>query len=61
MSKAYPSELTQDQVDLLASRLLVDKEWGQSRTTSLWDILNANFYVLCEDCTWRGLPGDFPS
>ena len=23
-------------------------------------ILNAIFYVLCEGCTWRGLPGDFP-
>ena len=22
--------------------------------------LECDFYVLCEGCTWRGLPGDFP-
>jgi putative transposase len=60
MSKAYPSNLTADQYELLASRLPVQKHRGRPRTTSLWQILNAIFYVLCEGCTWRGLPGDFP-
>ena len=30
------------------------------RTTSRWNILNVIFDVLCEGCTWRGLPGDLP-
>jgi len=27
----------------------------------MWDILNAIFYILCEGCRWRALPGDFPA
>ena len=27
----------------------------------MWDVLNAIFYLLCEGCRWRALPGDFPS
>lgn len=61
MTKAYPSNLTEDQYEFLVSMLPADKERGRPRTTSLWDILNAMFYVLCEGCTWRGLPGDFPA
>ena len=60
MSKAYPSNLTSDQFEFLSSMLPEEKERGRPRTTSLWDILNALFYLLCEGCTWRGLPGDFP-
>jgi len=26
-----------------------------------WEVLNAIFYVLCEGCRWRALPGDFPA
>jgi len=25
----------------------------------MWEILNAIFYILCEGCRWRALPGDF--
>ena len=25
------------------------------------DVLNAIFYILCEGCRWRALPGDFPA
>jgi len=27
----------------------------------MWEVLNAIFYVLCEGCRWRALPGDFPA
>jgi putative transposase len=27
----------------------------------IWHILNAIFYLLCEGCRWRSLPGDFPN
>ncbi len=61
MSKAYPSNLTQDQYELLASLLPADSDRGRPRTTCLWAVLNAIFYVLCEGCTWRGLPGELPA
>ena len=36
------------------------KRRGRPRTDLLL-ILNAIFYVLCEGCSWRALPGDFPT
>jgi transposase len=60
MSKSYPSNLTQDQWELLEPLLPAAKRRGRPRT-DLLSILNAIFYVLCEGCTWRGLPGDFPA
>ena len=61
MSKVYPSNLSAEQFEFLAPRFASDSSGrGRPRTTSLWDILNAIFYVLCEGCSWRGLPGDFP-
>ncbi|RZM76096.1 IS5 family transposase [Leptolyngbya iicbica] len=64
MSKVYPSDLTAEQFAFLSTRFFLDTSdgapRGRPRTTSLWAILNAIFYVLCEGCTWRGLPGDFP-
>lgn len=61
MRKVYPSNLTADQFELLTPLLPTESKRGRPRTTSLWDILNGIFYVLCEGCTWRGLPGDFPA
>lgn len=61
MSKAYPSNLTLAQSELLLGLLPEDKKRGRPRSVSYWEILNAIFYVLCEGCTWRGLPGDFRS
>lgn len=61
MSKAYPSNLTLAQYELLLGLLPEDKKRGRPRSVSYWEILNAIFYVLCEGCTWRGLPGDFPA
>lgn len=59
MHKSYPSDLTPEQGDLLEFLLPAAKRRGRPRTDLLL-ILNAIFYVLCEGCTWRGLPGDFP-
>ena len=64
MSKVYPSDLTTAQFAFLSTRFCPEtaetSPRGRPRTTSLWAILNAIFYVLCEGCSWRGLPGDFP-
>ena len=31
------------------------------RSVEMWEVLNAIFYILCEGCRWRALPGDFPN
>ena len=60
MSKAYSSNLTLDQWQLLEPLIPAAKPGGRPRSVAIWDILNAIFYVLYEGCRWRSLPGDFP-
>ena len=61
MSKAYPTNLTQDQFELLNDLIPEPKPGGRPREVDMWEVLNAIFYLLCEGCQWRALPGDFPS
>ena len=61
MSKAYPSNITRAQFDLIAPLIPGPKPGGRPRSVEVWDILNAIFYVLCEGCRWRSLPSDFPN
>ena len=61
MSKAYPSNLTQDQFEFLSDMIPEPKPGGRPREVDMWEILNAIFYILCEGCRWRALPGDFPA
>lgn len=60
MSKAYLSNLTLEQFELLSPLIPPPKPGGRPRTVEMWDVLNAIFYLLCEGCRWRSLPGDFP-
>lgn len=60
MSKAYPSNVTSDQFELLSEMIPAPKPGGRPREVEMWDVLNAIFYLLCEGCQWRALPGDFP-
>ena len=61
MSKAYPSNLTQEQYELLSDLIPEAKPGGRPRSVEMWEILNAIFYVLVEGIRWRSLPGDFPA
>ncbi|KGF71954.1 hypothetical protein DO97_14165, partial [Neosynechococcus sphagnicola sy1] len=61
MSKAYPSNLSQAQFELLNDLIPEPKFGGRPRSVDMWDVLNAIFYVLVEGVRWRGLPGDFPA
>jgi putative transposase len=61
MSKAYPSNLTLEQFELLRPLIPPAKPGGRPRSVEIWDILNAIFYVLCEGCRWRSLPHEFPN
>lgn len=60
MSKAYPSNLTQAQYECLSDMIPEAKPGGRPREVEMREILNAIFYILCEGCRWRALPGDFP-
>lgn len=61
MSKAYSSNLTQAQWELLESLIPPAKPGGRPRRVKIWAVLNAIFYVLTQGCTWRNLPADFPN
>jgi len=58
MSKAYASNLTSDQWELLEPLIPAAKPGGRPREVEIWNILNAILYLLSEGCRWRSLPGD---
>ncbi len=61
MSKAYSSNLTLEQWELIEPLIPPAKAGGRPREVDVWDVLNAIFYLLTQGCTWRNLPGDFPA
>lgn len=61
MSKAYPSNLTTDQFELISGMIPAPKPGGRPREVEIAEVINAIFYLLCEGCRWRALPGDFPA
>ncbi len=60
MNKAYSSNLTLEQWELLEPLIPNAKPGGRPREVNVWDILNAILYLLTQGCTWRNLPGDLP-
>jgi putative transposase len=58
MSKAYPS--LDMEWELIAEEFPSAKSPGRPRSVAIYAVVNALLYVLCQGCTWRGLPGDFP-
>lgn len=56
MSKAYSSNLTQAQWELLESLIPPAKPGGRPRRVEIWAVLNAILYVLTQGCTWRNEP-----
>lgn len=61
MTKTYPNNLTWEQWELIADLFPKAKPGGRPRNVSIYAVLNAIMYVLCQGCTWRALPGDFPA
>ncbi|MBE9192908.1 IS5 family transposase [Gloeocapsopsis crepidinum LEGE 06123] len=61
MTKAYRSNLTWEQWELIAELFPKAKPGGRPRKLAIYTVVNAILYVLCEGCTWRALPGDFPA
>ncbi len=61
MSKAYSSNLTRFQFELIEPLLPPAKPGGRPREVDMWAVLNGIFYVVVQGCKWRDLPGDFPA
>jgi putative transposase len=59
-SRRYPSDLTDDEWDLLEPHLPGPPKHGRPRLHSPREILDAIFYVLKSGCQWRTLPREFP-
>jgi len=60
MSKAYSSNLTQAQFELIEPLIPPAKPGGRPREVDMWAVLNAILYVVVQGCKWRDLPGDLP-
>jgi putative transposase len=59
MRQAYPSDLIDDQWELLAA-FLDEAERGRPREVNIREVVNAIFYVNRTGVQWRYLPHDFP-
>ena len=55
MTKIYPNNLTWEQWELIADLFPETKPGGRPRKVSIYAIVNAIMYVLCQGCTWRAL------
>ena len=58
--KPYPSDLTDEQWEVLAPLLPAAKPRGRPRSVDLREVLNGTLYVLRSGCPWRMMPHDLP-
>lgn len=58
--QSYPSNLTEEQWNLLSNLIPAAKAGGRPRSVDMQAVVNAILYVLCAGCAWRMLPRDFP-
>jgi len=61
MNPSYPSNLSEEQWELLSGLIPAAKPGGRHRKVQMQAIVNAIFYILCAGCAWRMLPHDFPN
>ena len=58
---AYPTDLTDQQWDLMRPCIPPAKPGGRRREVDIREILNALFYLERTGCAWRMLPHEFPN
>ena len=59
--KPYPTDLTDEQWDVLELAIPPAKRNGRPRCVDLREVINALLYLARTGCQWRMLPHDFPS
>lgn len=60
MELSYPTDMSDEQWELLLPLLPLAKPGGRPRCVDLRAIVNAIFYIVVAGCAWRMLPKDFP-
>lgn len=60
MESSYPTDLTDEQWELLLTLLPCAKPGGRPRSVDVRAIVNAIFYIVVVGCAWRMLPKDLP-
>jgi putative transposase len=60
MALSYPTDLTDEQWNLIGGLLPSAKPGGRKRTTDLRAVVNAIFYIVVAGCAWRMLPHEYP-
>ena len=60
MRRAYQSDLSDEEWEVIEPHLPYPKAPGRPRLHPLREILDAVFYVVRGGCAWRLLPYDFP-
>jgi putative transposase len=58
--KHYPTDLTDEQWELVRPLLPKAKPGGRPRSVDLREVLNGIFYVVRGGVSWRMMPGDLP-
>src|SRR6266481_5218315 len=58
--KPYPTDLTDEQWQLIVPLLPDAKPGGRPRKADLREVLNALFYLVRSGCQWRMIPHEFP-
>ena len=58
--KSYPSDLSEAQWQVLEPLLQKATPRGAPARYPLREVVNALLYLLCNGCSWRALPHDFP-
>lgn len=59
--KAYPSDLTDEQWELIEELIPGSREGGRPRKIEMREVMNAILYLNRSGCQWDMLPHDFPS
>jgi len=57
----YPSDLTDEEWDLVRPRIPPCRRGGRQRTVDLREVVNGVMYVLSTGCQWRAVPKDLPA
>lgn len=58
--KSYPSDLSDEQWLVLQPLLHNSDRRGSAGRYAQREVVNALLYLLCNGCSWRALPHDFP-
>jgi hypothetical protein len=60
MRKAYPSDISRAQFEVIKPFLESVRKTTKPRTVDLYEVFCGVLYLLKSGCQWRMLPSDFP-